>query len=219
MKMIVNSAAAILFATLVSCTPQAPAPPAKPKTSNLVNGGPPALDTIKLEKRADGLFYQVAADKPFTGTDIEPDEKKIREENRLGFVMVTPYAAGKIHGTMRIYYKSGQLQEERVYDQGAARLSTIYHSNGAKKTHVAYNAKGVAEGPYTRWHDNGKTHTEGIFDENEKFHGEFKKFDDQGNLIAHYVMEHGKVAKVMAESPEQKTERFEKSGPMPGEQR
>ncbi len=194
---------------LVSCQPSAPQ--SKPKSADK-NPGPPAIDQITLEKRADGLFYQTGTDKPFTGSDIEPDIKKAKEENRNGFVVVTPYKDGRIHGTMKIFYPTGDLQEERVYEEGAPKESTIYYTKLAKKTYVKINAKGVAEGPYTRWHPNGKLHTEGVFDENEKFHGEFKKFDEAGTLTAHYTMDHGKIATVHAESPAQKEERLKKSG-------
>ena len=165
-----------------------------------------------MEKRDDGKFYLKGSDQPFTGTDIEPDEKKAKEENRIGFVMVTPYEDGVVHGTVKIYYPNGDLQEELVMDKGARKLSTIYYTKGAKKTHVAFNAKGVAEGPYTRWHPNGQVHTEGTFDENEKFHGDFKRFDEEGKLIAHFTTEHGRISTVHFENEEMKKERLAKQG-------
>ena len=171
---------------------------------------PPALDEIHLEKRADGLFYEKASEKPFTGTDIEPDRKKAEEENRLGFVMVSPYQDGLLHGTLKVYYPNGDLQEEIVYEKGARKISTAYYTGGQKKHHVAFNAKGVAEGPYIRWYRNGKIETEGTFDENEKFHGDHKIYDETGALAAHYTMERGTVKEIHFETENMKKVRAEK---------
>lgn len=196
-----------LALVLVSCQPQKVSerkdePDTRPR--------PPALDDIELEKRADGLFYARGAEKPFTGTDIEPDRLKAEEENRLGFVMVSPYQEGFLQGTVKVYYPNGDLQEEVVYEKGARKLSTMYYTGGQKKHHVAFNAKGLAEGPYLRWHKNGKPETEGNFDENEKFHGEHKIYDEAGTLIGHYTMKHGVMAAVHLETEEMKKIRAEK---------
>ena len=199
----------LLFLALVfaACKPQN-GPEKKAETDG--KPGPPALDTITLEKRADGLFYEKGAEKPFTGTDIEPDEKKAKEENRLGFVMVSPYENGLLHGTLKVYYPNGDLQEEIVYEKGARKLSTAYYTGGQKKHHVAFNAKGVAEGPYVRWYKNGKVETEGTFDENEKFHGDHKIYDETGALAGHYTMERGTVKEIHFETENMKKVRAEK---------
>ena len=180
------------------------------KAGNDGKPGTPELDSITLEKRADGLLYEKGAEKPFTGTDIEPDEKKAKEENRLGFVMVSPYQDGLLHGTLKVYYPNGDLQEEVVYENGARKLSTAYYTGGQKKHHVAFNAKGVAEGPYIRWYRNGKIETEGTFDENEKFQGDHKVYDEDGTLAAHYTMERGRVTTIHFENERMKAARAEK---------
>jgi hypothetical protein len=172
--------------------------------------GPPAMDAIHLEKRPDGRSYEKGSEKPFTGTDIEPDRKKAEEENRLGFVMVSPYQDGLLHGTVKVYYPNGDLQEDLVYENGAKKLSTMYYKGGQKKHHVAFNAKGVAEGPYVRWHPTGKLETEGTFDENEKFHGDHKVYDESGTLAAHYTMERGRVVEIHFETEAMKKVRAEK---------
>ena len=202
--------ASLLMSCLVACQP---AGDAKGKPGKVIKPGPPALDAITLEKRPSGLFCVVGTDQPFTGTDVEPDTKKAIDENRLGFVLVTPYKDGRIHGTAKTYYPKGELQEERIYVDGAAKTSTIYHANGQKKTFVAINAKGVAEGSYMRWYPDGKVHTEATFDENEKFHGVFHKFDEAGTLVADYTMNHGVIAEIRHESAAQREERIKKSGP------
>lgn len=200
----------ILFSSMIllaACKPQS-APAGKAEADE--PPAPPALDTITLEKRADGLSYEKGAEKPFTGTDIEPDEKKAREENRLGFVVVSPYQNGLLHGTQKTYYPNGDLQEELVCENGAKKLSTVYYSGGQKKHHVAFNAKGVAEGPYVRWYNNGNIETEGTFDENEKFHGDHRIYDENGTLAAHYTMERGRVTNIHFENERMKAARSEK---------
>ena len=172
--------------------------------------GPPAVDDIQLEKRPDGLWYQTGAQQPFTGTDIEPDRKKAEEENRLGFIVVSPYENGLVHGTLKVYYPNGDLQEEVVYEKGARKLSTMYYTGGQKKHHVAFNARNLAEGPYTRWHKTGQPETVGTFDENEKYHGDHKIYDENGQLIGHYTMTHGVATEIHFETDEMKKHRAEK---------
>jgi len=171
---------------------------------------PPALDAITLEKRADGLFYQVGADQPFTGTDVEPDRKKEQEEQRMGFVLATPYQGGRVHGAKTCYYSGGGIQEERVFENGVARSSTLYYSpsrGGGKKLEVPLNAKDVAEGRMLRYFPNGKVHTEAFLDADEKWHGDFKEFSEDGELLGHYRWEHGTLREIVSETPAQKARR------------
>jgi hypothetical protein len=207
------------FAILAACLLPACQPPAdwEGKTaagSKDKPAGPPAIDDIKLEKRDDGLFYQVGASEPFTGTDVEPDTVKATEESRLGFVISATYAAGKPHGTRTTYYAAGGVQEERVYENGVPKKTTTYYPSskgGGKKVEVELNAKDVGEGKITRWYPNGKVQTDANLDAEEKWHGEFKDYNEQGELKGHYRWEHGALREIIFETPEQKTQR-EKDG-------
>lgn len=180
----------------------------------------PEIDEITLEKRDDGLFYAKGADKPFTGTDVEPDKVKAEEEGRMGFVVATPYVDGKVHGDKTTYYPSGPMQEERTYEHGVPKSSVVYFpesSGGGIKVKVNLNAADKAEGLYQRWHPNGQLHTEGHLDADERFHGEFKEYDEDGQLQAHYQWEHQKLVEVIFETPEQKQLRLEKKVFLPSE--
>lgn len=177
----------------------------------------PALDTIKTEKRADGLVYEVGKDTPFTGKDVELLVIEDPVQGKKEFVNVTPYSNGKIHGAKETYFSNGRVREARVYDNGIAKESTVYFSSGAKKIYVKLNAKDVAEGEYKRWHENGQLHTDGAHDADERFQGEFKEWDDKGQMTGHYLWEHGKLLKAMFESPEQKEKRLKSYGKMEGE--
>jgi antitoxin component YwqK of YwqJK toxin-antitoxin module len=202
----------LLILALASCKPPSDWEQKSGKQEEKAPRGP-ALDDITLEKRDDGLFYQVGADKPYTGTDIELDQKKIREEGRVGFTVVTPYKDGRINGTKQVYYPKGTLQEERVYENGAAKQSTVYFADGkTKKIFATLNAKDVAEGIYQRWYENGVLHTEGAHDADERFHGTFKEYAPDGQMKAHYEWVHGKLANILFETPGQKKERLEKYG-------
>ena len=177
----------------------------------------PAIDKLTLEKRADGLMYEPGAEEPFSGSDVEPLMGGDPPTPREGFSVVVPYLNGKIHGTKETYFPSGKLREARVYEHGVAKESTVNFPSGKKKLFAKLNAKDVAEGEYKRWYENGQLHTEGTHDENERFHGEFKEYDENGRLTGHYLWENGKLMKIFFETPEQKEERFKSYGKMEGE--
>lgn len=177
----------------------------------------PAIDKLTLEKRADGLMYEPGSEKPFTGKDVEPLMAGNPPQPREGFAVIIPYLDGKIHGTKETYFSSGRLRETRIYEHGVAKESTVNFPSGKKKLFAKLNAKDVAEGEYKRWHENGQLHTEGAHDENERFQGEFKEYDDQGKLTGHYLWDHGVLKKVIFETPEQKDERLKKYGKLEGE--
>jgi antitoxin component YwqK of YwqJK toxin-antitoxin module len=177
----------------------------------------PAIDTIKTEKRADGLVYEVGKDTPYTGRDVEPQNAKDPSQERTGYVVVTPYLNGKIHGAKETYFPSGRLREARIYDNGVAKESTVYFSSGKKKLYAKLNAKDVAEGEYKRWHENGQLHTEGAHDADERFQGEFKEWNENGELTGHYLWEHGKLLKAIFETPAQKEDRLKSYGKLEGE--
>lgn len=204
---------------IIGCQP-APEKKAEPESTAKSEDGEskaPAIDQIKVEKRADGLFYELGADKPFTGKDVEPLLAGDPPQPREGFSVVTPYQDGKINGAVESFFPSGRLREARVYENGVARQSTVYFPTGEKKIFVKLNAKDVAEGEYKRWHENGQIHTEGAHDENERFQGEFKEYDENGVLVGHYLWQAGVLKKVFLESPEQKERRLQHYGKMEGE--
>lgn len=177
----------------------------------------PAIDTITVEKRADGLVYLVGKEQPYTGTDVEKLVTGEKPEDRKEYVVVTPYKDGKIDGVKETYFMSGRLREGRVYKAGEAIESTVYFPSGKKKLYAELNAKDVAEGAYQRWHENGALHTEGAHDADERFQGEFKEYDEQGKLTGQYLWEHGALKKAIFETPEQKEDRMKSYGKIEGE--
>jgi hypothetical protein len=164
---------------------------------------PPAV-AVPVETRADGLAYRPGESTPFTGEAVElhPDVTPAAVLRRI------PYVNGKKHGSVTRWTPKGKMIEDRVYDHGLPKRCTNYHSNGQKKIEVILNAHDKAEGPYFRWHDNGVLQVESGFDSEERFHGEEKIYDRQGNLVGHYRNEHGKFMEIIFETPEEKEHRL-----------
>ena len=54
------------------------------------------------------------------------------------------------------------------------------------------NDKGQWHGEYKRWHDNGKLLVHRFYF-NDKFHGEYKLWDNNGELRSHYYYSHGEL--------------------------
>ena len=187
---------------------QAPAAPSRP----------PVIDSITVEKHADGLFYQQGAETPFTGLDVEPDRQKPPQAGKPPCVVSTSYQAGKRHGPTRYYFSNGALQEERIYENGAARSTTKYYpksQGGGKKMEAALNERKLIEGRSVRYSPEGKIEIEAHTDADEKTHGESKEYGADGSLAGHYRWEHGKLVEIVFETPQQKTLRESKGAGAP----
>jgi len=176
----------------------------------------PELTNIEIEVREDGLVVEKGTEVPFTGTLVVPD-KVAEEEGKPGRRMSVPYQDGRMHGVRVKYFPSGRVVEERVYEHGVPKSSLSYFSSGAKKYEISLNAEDKGEGPYRRWHENGQLQSEGTFNANERFQGEFKEYDTEGNLIGHYIWEDQKILQILFESEEQKANRLERYGKVEGE--
>ena len=168
---------------------------------------------LAIETRQDGLAYLPGHSKPFSGEAVElhPGWNPPRVAKR------TPYVYGKKHGSMTTWTPGQKLREDRRYEHGAAKASTVYHSNGRIKYQVTLNAKDKAEGPYRRYYPGGELQVEATFDEHEKFHGDEKCYDRNGKLIGHYRHDHGNTLIPLFETHLMKVERLWKmqQGPEP----
>jgi len=168
---------------------------------------------LEVEIREDGLAYLPSKSKPFSGESVElhPGWNPPRVAKR------TPYVYGKKHGSMTTWTPGQKLREDRRYEHGVAKASTVYHSNGRIKYQVTLNAKDVAEGPYRRYYPGGELQVEATFDALEKFHGDEKCYDRNGKLIGHYRHDHGNSLIPLFETPLMKMERLWKmqQGPEP----
>lgn len=169
------------------------------------------LKEVIVEIRADNLAYLSGAPGPFTGDAIELHYDRLPPS----IARRTPHLNGLKHGVVTSFTSGGKLREERRFENGRPISSNVHHGNGQKKIEVRLNEKNLAEGPYRRWHDNGVLQAESDFDADERFHGEEKDYDRNGNLVGHYRNNHGVLVEVIFETPEMKAERLEKAAPVP----
>lgn len=175
---------------------------------------PSVSHELKVELREDGLAYLPGDSKPFSGEAVElhPDNGRVARR--------TPYVYGKKHGSMTTWTPGRKLREDRRYEHGVARASTVYYTldyKALKKFEVSLNAKDMAEGPYRRYYPGGELQVEATFDEHEKFHGDEKCYDRNGKLIGHYRHDHGNTLIPVFETHLMKVERLWKmqQGPEP----
>lgn len=188
-----------------SCSPSEE----KAAESNTPKRRIPILKEVKVEIRQDGLAYLPGESTPFTGDAVQLHYDRTPPRLHIR----TPYRNGKKDGTKCTYSSGGKLKEERTYKAGLPISCVVYHGNGQKKIELKLNSRDLGEGPYRRWHDNGVLEAESRLDADERLHGEEKDYDRNGNLIAHYRNEHGKLVEVFFEKPEVKAERIAKWGP------
>lgn len=189
---------------LVQCDSGEKSAKTSPSSSKAAKNQPPPAVPVPVELRADGLAYQPGQSSPFTGEAIElnPDITPAVVLRRI------PYVDGKKHGAVTRWSPKGRILEERRYEHGVPKSCINYHSNGEKKIQTILNAQDKAEGPYFRWHDNGILQVESAFDTEERFHGEEKLYDRDGQLVGHYRNEHGKMVQIIFETPEEKVRRL-----------
>jgi len=176
------------------------------ETKKSKSGRPVAdpAEAVPVEVKEDGLAYRPGSNTLFTGEAVELNP----EVTPAVVLWRTPYVDGKKHGVVTRWSPKGKVLEERRYVHGQPQSAIGYHSNGEKKLQVTLNANDKAEGPYSRWHDNAVLHVESAFDAEERAHGEEKIFDREGNLLAHYRNEHGKMVEIIFETPEEKERRI-----------
>ena len=188
-----------------------------PESESQPSVEPPELTGIEIETRDDGLVYEVGSDTPFTGEVVMEDEYALDVHGKPDRRVRKPFTDGKLDGVQVRYFPSGNVVEERTFEMGVPRFSVGYYSNGQKKLEKPLNENNLGEGPYFRWHSNGQLQTEGAFNEHQRFHGEFKEYDEDGNLVGHYIWDNQTIAEIIFESPEQREHRLEHYGEVDGE--
>lgn len=172
----------------------------------------PAIDEITLEKGADGLMVELGKSEPFTGVDIESKEEPDGEDGTKQFIVETPYTKGLIDGVKRTYFSGGMIRENRTYKNGVPVQVETFYSDGSKKFSGQLNSNDRVEGPTQRWAQDGTVLGEGSYDADEKHHGVWKEYDESGELVGEYLWNHGKIEKIIFESPEQKERRLQHYG-------
>ena len=195
---ILSTMAALSPLAMTGCN-RSPSPEA-----TLANKTP--ITPVTVEVRPDGLAYLPGAPTPFTGDAITPYPDKDSWKLKLR----EPYSNGKRHGEVTELYKDGKIKTQRTYDKGSPKWAKSFHKNGQLKFQLNLNAADKAEGPYTRYYESGKVCAQATFDEQERWHKDFKEWKEDGSEHSHYVFENGKLVKIVFETEEAKTARIAK---------
>jgi antitoxin component YwqK of YwqJK toxin-antitoxin module len=122
-----------------------------------------SVASVHIEKRANGLFYELNPLRVFTGenTILWSDGKKKEQTN---------YMDGKLHGLSRTWSSYGQIEKEEHYQMGKKEgLATLWYKNGNTKEETNYH-QGIQVGLTNKWYENGNIESE-INYKNGKKHG------------------------------------------------
>ena len=79
------------------------------------------------------------------------------------------------------------------------------------------NANDSGEGKLTVWYPDGTLLSQMNRDAEGRFHGEAREYSEDGKLKAHLMWEHGKLVRILFETPAQTEHRLEKYGKVPWE--
>ena len=104
---------------------------------------------MRLERRADGLWYNSGNPIPYTGK---------AERRHLDGIRISEinYLKGKQHGLSRFWYSNGNIRSTFNYNAGALDgNSTYYYRNGNIQNLTSYR-KGVKHGLVIDWWPEGK---------------------------------------------------------------
>ena len=167
---------------------------------------------VRLEQRADGFFNENGASKSFSGVNAELNFVAERANQNIGFSMLTPFDKGRIAGTKQCFFPKGALDQERVYRRGQPQFMTQFFSNGMKKFWSELNANDGGEGKLMVWYPDGTLLSQMNRDSEGRFHGEAREYSEDGKLKAHLMWEHGKIVRILFETPAQTEHRLEKYG-------
>ncbi|MEP7169158.1 MAG: toxin-antitoxin system YwqK family antitoxin [Bacteroidota bacterium] len=119
-----------------------------------------------------------------------------RTEYRYGSVKrhIENYADGVLNGNKKAFYESGTLQEDGGYKDGK-RDGLVKWFTQQEKPSIEYTYKmGIIDGPAKTYFASGKILTEGNY-KNDNESGEWKEYDETGDLVKTIVYDNGKKIK------------------------
>ena len=95
---------------------------------------------------------------------------------------IIPKLDGKAHGKSKMWYESGQLWSEGVWENGKQIKTIMYHENGNKSYYVLYKKWKLK---IKMWHPNGQLWTHS----NVKYSRSIEKEFDSTGLLMHKIIE------------------------------
>lgn len=104
---------------------------------------------------------------------------------------LTPYLAGRRHGTAYRWFENGRPQSSRGYRGGTKQGPQLgFWPNGTRRFHYLAEA-GLYQGTYRAWHDNGELGALGHFEAGRE-QGAQRSWDRSGRLLSNYVVKDGR---------------------------
>ncbi|TLD69976.1 hypothetical protein FEM03_14690 [Phragmitibacter flavus] len=147
--------------------------------------GPKLVHGPSLEERADGLFYEKGAEKPFTGTQNKVDKEsgKLRAE--------TQFENGQKHGWDRRWYRDNldQMHRQWLWVRGEPAFFWSWWPNGvmrelaSQRSGKEFGRADIAYGSYVKWFDSGKIQFKARYDEKFFWQGHVLDYNDAGQLM------------------------------------
>ncbi|MEX1010846.1 MAG: hypothetical protein WDZ29_02165 [Balneolaceae bacterium] len=149
----------------------------------------------------------------FAACDLIPRVKEVypgfiyREELLHGIGEQEPHT-----GEVRDWFEDGSLKLEAHYEEGVRQEITFYFRNGNRQAHHLRTENGWAVTSWyengqiqeeffpfhvRQWFENGQMKAEVGMDEDQEYHGAMRVWDQEGNLIAHEVYEHGELTETL----------------------
>jgi antitoxin component YwqK of YwqJK toxin-antitoxin module len=112
-------------------------------------------------------------------------------------------------GVWRIYWCSGKIRNELIYNADRTISSKDYYADGKLKEEGTWNSFGWI-GQYKYYHPNGKLFYEWVYDQSGKRTGKQRYYHDNGNMMFEGEWNEGKEAGVIKEYYENGSLRSEK---------
>ena len=137
----------------------------------------------KLERRSDGLWYDKANNKPFTGRIFAayPTSEKKSETN---------YLSGRQHGLTIHWYRNGKRQSQFQYAGGKLNgMGAYWYEDGQLQYQASYQ-QGVLHGRADDWWPNGKPGSEEHYLAGRK-HGLWKSWWPDGKRAEEKLWQNG----------------------------
>jgi antitoxin component YwqK of YwqJK toxin-antitoxin module len=148
----------------------------------------------KLEQRADKLFYEAGADKPYTGV------QRGYEKTSRALVHECSYVNGVKEGWERRWFKDNpaQLDKQYLWVQGECAFYWQWWPNGnmrmlaSQRDGSDFGRESMAYGSFVKWFEDGRVKFRAHYDEDFRWHGRVLDYDDTGTLMWDCVFNHGK---------------------------
>jgi len=112
------------------------------------------------------------------------------------------------NGKMTRYYADGTLKKELHFSDGNQVLAIQYYQNGNKESKAEMTDEGLKmrswyengqikeeflPGSVRKWHSNGQLKAEVLMNESKDYHGDMRKWCENGTLLAHEVYKEGSL--------------------------